>query len=423
MLPAVENAHARLHAGTCQGSEWLGWLNLPTGYNREELTRIKAAAKRIRETADILVVVGIGGSYLGAHAALQAVLGPQFNALACGPKIYFAGNSLSPVAVGQLLKIMEGKRVALNVISKSGTTTEPAVAFRVLKSYLEEKMGKEAAQKNIYITTDPANGALRRLAQAEGYETFNVPEDVGGRYSVLTAVGLLPLAAAGLNVDDMLHGAKKAQGELAICSTENACYQYAMARYMLYTSGKKIELFTSYEPGLTQFGEWFKQLFGESEGKGGKGIFPAAATYSTDLHSMGQLVQSGERNLFETVLWVENHGEDVYIATEQDNFDGMNYLAGQGIAAINKQAMLGTLAAHTAGGVPCILLTTPSLKEEDFGYMVYFFEKACAISALLLGVNPFDQPGVEQYKKNMFALLGKPGFEAEREELLTLLSE
>lgn len=424
IYPEVERAHGELHTRTGKGSEWLGWLTWPSDYDKEELARIKLAAQRIRSDVQVLVVVGIGGSYLGTRAALEALLGPHYNETANGaPAIYFAGNTISPKGMQEILTMLQGKTFAINVISKSGTTTEPALAFRILKEHLEERVGKEKASEYIYVTTDAQKGTLRELSQREGYETFTIPGDIGGRYSVLTAVGLLAAEVAGLDSEKILAGAARAQSELALCTPENLCYRYAAARNILYRGGKKIELFTSYEPALTQLGEWYKQLFGESEGKDGKGIFPAAATYSSDLHSMGQLVQAGERSLFETVLWVGEPEEDIEITALLPNFDGLNFLAGKTLSQINEQAMLGTMLAHMQGGVPCLLLGVPRLDEGNFGYLIYFLEKACALSGYILGVNPFDQPGVEQYKANMFALLGKPGFEAEGERLRILLQE
>ena len=413
----VKSAHDMLHNKTGAGSDFLGWVTLPTDYDKEEFARIKAAAEKIRNNSDILIVIGIGGSYLGAKAAIDFLQGPFYN-FNSKTQIFFAGNSISPNYINGLLKSIEGKDVSVNIISKSGTTTEPAIAFRIFKDYLEKKYGKEEAKNRIFATTDKARGALKNLADTEGYETFVVPDDVGGRYSVLTAVGLLPIAVCGADIDKLMEGAKAASELYANDNLdENECYQYAAVRNVLYRKGKNVEMLVNYEPELQYFIEWWKQLYGESEGKDQKGIFPAGACFSTDLHSMGQYIQDGLRNLFETVLYVENTKEDITIGEDKDNVDGLNFLAGKTVDFVNKKAFEGTLLAHTDGQVPNLILKLKALDEYTLGQLVYFFEKACGISGYILGVNPFNQPGVESYKKNMFALLGKPGYEDMREEL------
>ena len=416
--PQVKAAHRVLSEKTGLGNDFLGWTTLPADYDRGEFARIKAVAARIREDSDILLVIGIGGSYLGARAALELLRSPYYNNLKKDtPDIYFVGNSISPDYLNTILALCEGKRVSVNIISKSGTTTEPALAFRIFKALLEKKYGKDGAKGRIYATTDKARGTLKELSADEGYETFVVPDDVGGRYSVLTAVGLLPIAAAGCDIDALMAGAAKAREELAVCSTQNECYRYAAARNILYRKGKSVELMACYEPNFTMMNEWYKQLFGESEGKDQKGLFPASVIFSTDLHSMGQFVQDGARIMFETVVDIKQPQRDLYIEKSADNFDGLDFLAGQDMSVVNRKAMEGTILAHTDGGVPNIILEVDSLTEADLGYLIYFFEKACAISGYMLGVNPFNQPGVESYKKNMFALLGKPGYEAQKAEL------
>ncbi len=413
----VSAAHSLLHNKTGAGSDFLGWVDLPENYDKEEFARIKKAAEKIRNDSDVLVVIGIGGSYLGAKAAIDFLCGTFYNTNK-KPEIVFAGNSISPNYLNDLLKSLDGKDVSVNVISKSGTTTEPAVAFRIFKSYLENKYGKEEAAKRIYATTDKEKGALKKLADAEGYESFVVPDDVGGRYSVLTAVGLLPIAVCGADIDLIMKGAYDAREFYSSESLEdNDCYLYAAIRNILYRKGKTIEMLVNYEPALQYFIEWWKQLYGESEGKDQKGIFPAGACFSTDLHSMGQYIQDGRRDLFETVLYVENPESDIVIEEEKENIDGLNFLAGRTMDFVNKKAFEGTLLAHTDGGVPNLILKLKDMKEETFGQIVYFFEKACGISGYILGVNPFNQPGVESYKKNMFALLGKPGYEDEKAKL------
>ncbi len=413
----VETAHNTLHNKTGAGNDFLGWVDLPRNYDREEFARIKAAAEKIRSNSDVLIVIGIGGSYLGAKAAIDFLNGPFYN-FESKTQIFFAGNSISPNYINGLLRSIEGKDVSVNIISKSGTTTEPAIAFRIFKNYLEERYGKEEAKNRIFATTDKARGALKNLADSEGYETFVVPDDVGGRYSVLTAVGLLPIAVSGADIDKLMEGAKDATDLYANSNLdENECYQYAAIRNILYRKNKTIEMLVNYEPELQYFIEWWKQLYGESEGKDNKGIFPAGASFSTDLHSMGQYIQDGIRNIFETVLYVENSKEDITVNEDADNVDGLNFLAGKTVDFVNKKAFEGTLLAHTDGGVPNLILKLKALDEYTLGQLVYFFEKACGISGYILGVNPFNQPGVESYKKNMFALLGKPGYESEKEAL------
>ena len=423
LAPQVSAAHKALHNKTGAGNDFLGWVDLPVNYDKEEFERIIAAADRIRENSDVLVVIGIGGSYLGAKAAIDFVTGPFYNYTA-KTQIIFAGNNISPNYLNSLIECLDKKEVSLNVISKSGTTTEPAIAFRVLKKYMEQRYGKEEAKSRIYATTDKAKGALKNLADSEGYETFVVPDDVGGRFSVLTAVGLLPIAVCGADIRAMMQGAADAR---EMYSTDdlnaNECYQYAAVRNILNRKGKDIEMLVNYEPELQYFTEWWKQLYGESEGKDQKGIFPAGVSFSTDLHSMGQYIQDGRRILFETVLCVDNSKTDVVIEEDADNVDGLNFLAGKGMDFVNKKAFEGTLLAHTDGGVPNLIVRLNSLDEYTFGQLVYFFEKACAISGYMLGVNPFNQPGVESYKKNMFALLGKPGYEDEKSALEARLSE
>ncbi|GAA0588419.1 glucose-6-phosphate isomerase [Virgibacillus siamensis] len=417
MKSQVEQAHQALHNKTGQGNDFLGWLNLPETYDQEEFSRIKQTADKIRNNSDVLLVIGIGGSYLGARAALE-MLNHSFGLNPNGPQIIFAGHQLSSTYLHELFDVLEGKDVSINVISKSGTTTEPAIAFRIFKKYLIEKYGESEARQRIFATTDKEKGALKTSADEEGYETFVIPDDIGGRYSVLTAVGLLPIAVSGISIDDMMHGAKTAVNDLNNASLdENPAYQYAAVRNILYNKGKTIEMLINYEPQLQYVAEWWKQLFGESEGKDQKGIFPASANFTTDLHSMGQYIQDGRRDLFETVLHVTKPKHNITLEPDENNSDGLNYLAGKTIHDINDNAFQGTMLAHTDGGVPNLIIELPALDAYSFGYMVYFFEKACAISGYLLGVNPFDQPGVEAYKKNMFALLGKPGFEDQKADL------
>ena len=422
MAEYIKVAHNTLTEGTGAGNDFLGWVELPENYDKEEFARIKKAADKIRSDSDILVVIGIGGSYLGARAAVEMLSHSFSNALSKeerkSPLVVFAGNSISSTYLADLLELCEGKDISVNVISKSGTTTEPAIAFRVFKELLEEKYGKEEAKGRIYATTDRARGALKTLSDAEGYETFVVPDNVGGRFSVLTAVGLLPIAAAGIDIEAMMQGARDAQHEYASPElSENECYQYAAVRNVLARKGKTIEMMINFEPALHYFGEWWKQLYGESEGKDNKGIFPAAADFSSDLHSMGQYIQQGQRLMFETALLVDEPRKNVTIKETEDNLDGLNFLAGKTVDYVNSKAAQGTALAHVDGGVPNLIVRVPRLDAYNFGFMVYFFEKACGISGYLLGVNPFNQPGVEAYKKNMFALLGKPGYEDQKAEI------
>ena len=413
----IKTAHNTLHDRNGAGSDFLGWVDLPVNYDKEEFARIKKAAEKIRNDSDVLVVIGIGGSYLGAKAAIDFLTGPFYN-FSAKTQIIFAGNNISPNYLNSVIESLDGKDVSINVISKSGTTTEPAIAFRVLKKYLEDKYGKDEAKGRIYATTDKAKGALKSLADDEGYETFVVPDDVGGRFSVLTAVGLLPIAVSGADIDKMMLGAADAREMYSNDNLdENECYQYVAVRNMLYRKGKNIEMLVNYDPELQYFIEWWKQLYGESEGKDQKGIFPAGASFSTDLHSLGQYIQDGLRIIFETVLYVENPKTDIVMEADKDNIDGLNFLAGKTMDYVNKKAFEGTLLAHTDGGVPNMIIRLKALDEYTFGQLVYFFEKACGVSGYLLGVNPFNQPGVESYKKNMFALLGKPGYEDMKEEL------
>ena len=396
------------------GNDFLGWVDLPVDYDKEEFARIKAAAQRIREKADILIVIGIGGSYLGARAAIELLRSPYYNSLKKDtPDIYFVGNTISPTYLNE---------ICVNVISKSGTTTEPALAFRIFKKLVEEKYGKEEAKNRIFATTDKARGTLKELSDAEGYETFVIADDIGGRYSVLTAVGLLPIAVAGCDIDAIMAGAASAREQYKNDDL-NDCEKYAAIRNILYRKGKSVEMLVSYEPCFVMMAEWFKQLFGESEGKDQKGIYPSSATFSTDLHSLGQFVQDGSRIMFETVVDVKHPKKDFFLESDPENLDGLNFLTNQNMSVVNRKAMEGTVLAHTEGGVPNIILEVDKLDEFNFGEMVYFFEKACALSGYMLGVNPFNQPGVESYKKNMFALLGKPGYEAQREELEAKLAE
>ena len=423
IAPMVAAAARQVEEGSGLGNDFLGWVHLPTQHDKEEVVRIKAAAQRIQKDSDILVVIGIGGSYLGARSAIELMKGTFYNSLRKGcPEIIFAGCNISSAYMSQVLKMIEGRDFSVNVISKSGTTTEPALAFRVFRKLLIEKYGEKEAAKRIYCTTDKARGTLKGLADREGYETFVIPDDVGGRYSVLTAVGLLPIAVAGCDIDKILEGAAAAEKELAEPDLgKNDCYRYAALRNILYRKGKTTELFVTYEPAFTMMNEWLKQLFGESEGKDQKGIFPASVAFSTDLHSMGQFIQDGNRNLFETVVDIQTPAEDFFLEEDPENLDGLNFLSGQEMSGVNRRALEGTILAHTQGGVPNMVLEVPDSGEDEYGYLVYFFEKACAVSGYLSGVNPFDQPGVEAYKKNMFALLGKPGYEDLRADLLEKL--
>lgn len=419
IAPQVKLAHEMLHSGKGLGNDFIGWVNLPTDYDKEEFARIKKAANKIKSDTDVFIVIGIGGSYLGARAAIEFLKSNNYNAMKKDtPDIYFTGNSISSSALSELIAICEGKDVSINMISKSGTTTEPAIAFRVFRELLEKKYGKEEARKRIYCTTDKARGTLKQLATKEGYESFVVPDDVGGRYSVLTAVGLLPIAVSGADIDALMAGAAQSQKEFDNPDLDtNECYKYAAIRNILYRKGKEIEVLVSYEPCYTLMCEWWKQLFGESEGKDNKGLFPASVVFSTDLHSMGQYIQDGRRSLFETVVLFDKAKQDIFIGNDPENVDGLNFLEGKSMAYINQKAFEGTVLAHTDGGVPNVVLHAPDFSEQTLGQIIYFFEKACAISGYMLGVNPFDQPGVESYKKNMFALLGKPGYESEKDAL------
>ncbi len=419
IAPQISAAHELLHNKTGLGNDFTGWVDLPVDYDKEEFARIKKAAEKIKGNTDVFVVIGIGGSYLGARAAIEFLKSPNYNALKKDtPDIYFTGNSISSTALSELLSICEGKDISINMISKSGTTTEPAIAFRVFRELLEKKYGKEGAKERIFCTTDKAKGTLKQLADKEGYETFVVPDDVGGRYSVLTAVGLLPIAVSGADIDALMSGAAKAREELMNTDLDkNDCYKYAAIRNILYRKGKKIELLVSYEPSFTLMNEWWKQLFGESEGKDQKGLFPASVVFSTDLHSMGQFIQDGTRTMFETVVQIEKPKYELTIGTDPENVDGLNFLSGKTVDFVNKKAFEGTVLAHTDGKVPNVILNMNDTSETELGYLIYFFEKACAISGYTLGINPFNQPGVESYKKNMFALLGKPGYEDQKEAL------
>ena len=413
----LEKAAAMLANHDGPGGDFTGWVTLPRDYDKEEFARIKAAAKKIQQQSQVLVVIGIGGSYLGARAVIELLASPNYNLKRKDtPDIYFAGNGLSTDALLELISLIGDRDFSVNVISKSGTTTEPAVAFRIFKATLEEKYGKEGARERIYATTDKARGALKGLADGEGYEEFVVPDDVGGRYSVLTAVGLLPIAAAGIDIDALMAGAAQAMTELGVPGLDNPAWQYAAARHALYQGGKKVELLACYEPPFRFFAEWWKQLYGESEGKDGKGIFPASVEFTADLHSMGQYIQEGERLMFETVVKFAPKGEFI-IPTDPDNVDGLNFLAGKPLSFVAEKAMRGVILAHVDGGVPNILLELPAISESSVGWLIYFFEYVCGLSGYLLEVNPFNQPGVEAYKKNMFALLGKPGYEELKAEL------
>ena len=417
IFPQVELAHQQLESRSGAGNDFLGWLDLPVNYDKEEFARIKEAAKKIREDSDVLLVAGIGGSYLGARAVVEAVKGLYHNDTEDGLKIYFCGNTISPTYLNDIIKVTKGKRFSINVISKSGTTTETALAFRVLRKLLEDSVGPEEANKRIYATTDRAKGTLKQLADAQGWPTFVVPDDVGGRYSVLTAVGLLPIACAGIDIDALMKGAADAREAYSVCSKDNDAYRSAMTRNILYRKGKVVETLAAFEPDFTMMNEWYKQLFGESEGKDQKGLMPTSCIFSTDLHSMGQFLQDGSRTMFETYVDIKNTREDFYIEPLEGNFDGLNFLADQNMSVVNRKAMEGTILAHNDGGVPIGVIEVDSLDAYNVGYLIYFFWKACAVSGYLLSVNPFDQPGVESYKKNMFALLGKPGYEDRKAEL------
>lgn len=415
----IATAHDALHNKTGAGSDFTGWVDLPVDYDKDEFSRIKAAAEKIKKNSDVLIVIGIGGSYLGARAVIEFIKSQNYNDLRKGtPAIYFSGNSISSSSLSELIEICKDKDFSVNVISKSGTTTEPAIAFRIFREMLTEKYGKEGAAERIFVTTDKAKGTLKGLADKEGYETFVVPDEVGGRYSVLTAVGLLPIAAAGIDIDALMLGAANARKELMSTDiNENDCYKYVAIRNALYNKGKKTEMFISYEPCFTMMNEWLKQLFGESEGKENKGLFPTSAIFSTDLHSLGQYIQEGERIMFETVVSFKKPKTELIIKEDPQNVDGLNFLTGKSVSFVNEKAQQGTVLAHNDGGVPNIIIEAEDMTESTLGYLIYFFEKACAISGYVLGINPFDQPGVESYKKNMFALLGKPGYENQKETL------
>ena len=417
--PMVNAAHELVKNKNGAGSDFLGWTTLPFDYDKKEFEEIKKSAEKIRKSCDVLVVIGIGGSYLGARAVIEFIRSNYYNNLKKDtPDVYFAGCNISADSLNELLAICEGRDVCINVISKSGTTTEPAVAFRVFRELLEKKYGEEGAKERIFVTTDKARGTLKAFADEKGYQTFVVPDDIGGRFSVLTAVGLLPIAVAGIDVDMLMKGAQDAANAYGDPDlSKNDCYKYAAIRNILYRKGRTTEILVGYEPSSQMFSEWWKQLYGESEGKDGRGIYPSSVIFSTDLHSLGQYIQDGVRNLFETVLNIETVNSTFAIPYDEANIDGLNFLAGKDMDEVNKTAMQGTLLAHVDGGVPNVVLSLKDKKEHSMGYLIYFFELACAISGYLLGVNPFDQPGVEAYKKNMFALLGKPGYEAQKAEL------
>ena len=424
LIPKAQEALKTVNRKDGAGNDFLGWVELPENYDKEEFARIKVAAEKIKKSCDALVVIGIGGSYLGARAAIEFVKSPMYNSLKKDtPEIYFAGNNISTTALTELISILEGKDICVNVISKSGTTTEPAIAFRVFKAMLIEKYGEEGAKDRIFVTTDKARGTLKHFSDEAGYETFVVPDDVGGRYSVLTAVGLLPIAVAGIDIDAMMKGAYDAKVALTDeNNADNEAIKYAVIRNALLNKGKNTEILVGYEPYMLMMNEWWKQLYGESEGKCGKGIFPASVVFSTDLHSLGQYVQDGQRNLFETVINVKDPGAKFVIPNDEANVDGLNFISGCELDYVNKTAMMATLIAHNDGGVPNILIELENREAYSFGYLVYFFEIGCAISGYMLGVNPFDQPGVEAYKKNMFALLGKPGYEDMKAKLEARIS-
>ncbi|MCI8678667.1 MAG: glucose-6-phosphate isomerase [Lawsonibacter sp.] len=417
----LSKAAQMLAAHTGPGGDFTGWVTLPRDYDKEEFARIQAAAKKIQSQSQVLVVIGIGGSYLGARAVIELLLSQNYNLKKKDtPDIFFAGNGLSTDALLELIELIGDRDFSVNIISKSGTTTEPAVAFRIFKTMLEEKYGRDGARERIYATTDKARGALKGLADAEGYEEFVVPDAVGGRYSVLTAVGLLPIAVAGVDIKALMEGACQAMEELSVPGLDNPAWQYAAARHALYQAGKRVEILAGYEPRFRFFAEWWKQLYGESEGKDGKGLFPASVEFTADLHSMGQYIQEGERLMAETVVKFEPDGQFI-IPDDPANVDGLNFLSGKPMAFVAEQAMRGTILAHVDGGVPNVLLELPKISESSVGFLIYFFEYVCGLSGHLLEVNPFDQPGVEAYKKNMFALLGKPGYEELRAELLAKL--
>ena len=412
----VEKIHDELHKKANDPKEFLGWMELPTNYDKKEFEKIKKSAKRIQDNSDVLVVIGIGGSYLGARAVIEALTHTFYAYLPKeqrkAPQILYVGNNLNPNYINDIIDLIGNRDFSINVISKSGTTTEPAIAFRIFREILENKYGLKEAQKRIYVTTDKKKGALKQLADTEKYTTFVIPDNIGGRYSVLTAVGLLPIAVAGIDITKLMNGARFAQEKYVDKSLKyNDCYKYAVIRNLLYKNSKNIEILVSYEPKLHYMIEWWKQLFAESEGKDGKGIFPTGAEFTTDLHSIGQYIQEGRRNLFETVINIEKSKNDIEIKEDADNLDGLNYIAGKKLDYVNKKAMEGTISAHVDGGVPNIVINMSELNEETLGHLIYFFELAVAMSGNLIGVNPFNQPGVEKYKTNMFKLLKKPGYE------------
>lgn len=417
--PMITTAHNLLRSKSGAGNDFLGWMSLPFDYDKEEFERIKISAEKIKKSCDVFIVIGIGGSYLGARAAIEFVKTPLYNNIKKDtPDIYFSGCNISAEALSELLSICDGKDVCINVISKSGTTTEPAVAFRVFRELLEKKYGVEGAKERIFVTTDKSRGTLKKFSDEKGYQTFVVPDDVGGRFSVLTAVGLLPIAVAGIDIEMLMKGAQdSAERYKNDDISENDCYKYAAFRNILYRKGKTTEVLVGYEPSNQLFNEWWKQLYGESEGKDQKGIYPSSVIFSTDLHSLGQYIQDGMRNIFETVINIEETGYSLKIPYDDANVDGLNFLAGMDLNQVNKTAMQGTLLAHVDGGVPNIVINVKDKTAYSLGYLIYFFELACAVSGYVLGVNPFNQPGVEAYKKNMFALLGKPGYENEKAAL------
>lgn len=410
----VKTIHLNMHQKIGVGNEFLGWLDLPENYNKEEFKRIKQTADKIQRDTDILLVIGVGGSYLGARATIEALTHSfkQLQIRSTVPEIIFVGHNLNSTYIQELLEVLDSKDISINVISKSGTTLEPAIAFRIFKEYLEKRYGKKEAQKRIFVTTDQKNGLLRQIAEQENYQTFTIPKDIGGRYSIFTPVGLLPIQVSGISIDMLMSGARQAMFDLFEPDVlNNFAYQYAVIRNILYEKGKQIEIFVNYESKLHYFAEWWKQLFGESEGKDQRGIFPAATTYTTDLHSLGQYVQDGDRIIFQTILQIKEPNKNLHIQHNEDNLDNLNYLAGKSLHEINRKAFEGALKAHTHGGVPNLVLEIPKLDAFYLGYLFYFFQKACAMSGNLFQINPFDQPGVEAYKNNMFELLGRPGYE------------
>jgi glucose-6-phosphate isomerase len=423
----IKTAATNLEERTGLGNDYLGWLNLPETYNKDEFALIKKTAEKIKQNSEVLIVIGIGGSYLGARAVIEFLSHSFYNNLPKDkkefPEVYFVGQNISATYIKHLFDVIGDRDYSINVISKSGTTTEPAIAFRIFKEHIENKYGTEKAKERIYVTTDQEKGALKKLAEENGYQTFIIPNNVGGRFSVLTAVGLLPIACAGISIDNLMSGARSAMEDYKLPLKNNDCYKYAAIRNILYNKGKNIELLVSYEPKLHYLAEWWKQLFGESEGKDGKGIYPDTADFTTDLHSMGQYIQDGKRLMFETVLNIKESKEDIIIKKQENDLDGLNYLAGKGMNYINRKATEGTILAHVEGQVPNLVINIPDISAYQLGYLIYFFEKACAISGYLLGVNPFDQPGVEAYKKNMFALLGKSGYEEAASSLQSKLTK